>query len=54
MSRSIYLFVCTTFVKYLADVLCRLYFEIMFISLNEKSGLLQSLVELVPSKQWYS
>ena len=39
--------VCTTFIKNLAHVLCSLYLEIMFITLNGKSDgkrdLLQSL-----------
>ena len=40
---SIYLVVCTTFIKNLAHVFCRLYLEIMFITLNGKSDVLQSL-----------
>ena len=43
LSRSIYLVVCTTFIKNLAHVLWRLYLEIMFITLNGKSDVLQSL-----------
>ena len=38
-SRSILLVVCTT----VANVLCRLFLEIMFIALNDKRDLLQSL-----------
>ena len=47
MSRSIKLVVCTTFIKNLAHVLCRLYLEIMVrpITLNGKSDVLQSLQE---------
>ena len=43
MGRSISLILFTTFVKNLAHVLCILHFEIMFITLNEKIDLLQSL-----------
>ena len=43
MSRSIYLVVCTTFIKNLAHVLCRLYLEIMFITLNGTSEVSQSM-----------
>ena len=43
MSRFIYLVVCTAFIKNLAHVLCKLYLDIMFITLNGKSDVLQSL-----------
>ena len=42
------------FAKYVSDVLCGLYLEIMFVTLNEKSDLSQSMVEVVREKQWYS
>ena len=44
MSRFIYIIiVCKAFVKNLSPELCRLNLEIMFITLNEKNDLLQSL-----------